>query len=133
MLGKEWLTRSVELAEYTAMSAKRRAEAAGTKDVYVSPSAASARRHSGSESLRTGSAASDEETLDAHSTCRMGWSACREALDEQLRHSAWRQPVPEHHVGGSDGESVRSVMVDAENPAQPRKQLRKPCKRLLRQ
>ena len=99
------------------MSAKRRTEAAGVKDVYVSsPSATSARRHSGSGSLRTGSAASDEETLDAHSPSPWrGWSACREVLDEQLRSTACSQPVPQHHVDGSDGESVRSVMVDAEN------------------
>ena len=67
-----------ELVEYTAMSAKLRAEAAGARDVHVSsPSSASARRHSGGGSLRTGSAASDEETLNAHSPCRRGWSACR--------------------------------------------------------
>ena len=44
-----------------------------------------------------------------------GGSACRDVLDEQMRRSARRQPVPSHHLGGSDGESVRSVMVDAEN------------------
>ena len=105
-----------ELAEYTAMSDKLRAEAEGARDAHVSsPSSAFARRHSGSGSLRTRSAASDEETLDAHSPGRGEWSACREILLEQLRSAARRQPVPEHRVGGSDGESVRSVMVDAEN------------------
>ena len=105
-----------ELVEYTAMSDKLRAEAAAARDDHVSPpSSAIAQRHSSSGSLRTRSAASDEEILDAHSPGRREWSACRKILFKQLRSAARRQPVPEYRVSGSDGESVRSVMVDAED------------------
>ena len=105
-----------ELVEYTAMSDKLRAEAAAARDDHVSPpSSAIAQRHSSSGSLRTRSAASDEEILDAHPPGIGDWSAYREILKDQLRRAAPEQPVHAHRVGGSDGEPVRSVMVDAED------------------
>ena len=123
-----------ELAEYTAMSAKLRAEAAGARDVHASsPGSAFAQRHSGSGSLRTRSAASDEEILDAHPPGIGDWSAYREILFDQLRSAAPEQPVHAHRVSGSDGEPVRSVVVDAEDLVRSlhrsaQEQLRKLCK-----
>ena len=53
--------------------------------------------------------------MDAHPPGIGDWSTYREILNDQLRRAAPEQPVHAHRVGGSDGEPVRSVMVDAED------------------